>query len=77
MGGFGSAVTENLQEQGLLNQVKVIRLGLPDEFQVHGPSDQLTLLYGIHPISIIEQVRLLLTDKVHEIPTSAKNEIRA
>ena len=35
-GGFGSAVIELLQERGV-SDVKVLRLGIPDQFLEHGP----------------------------------------
>jgi 1-deoxy-D-xylulose-5-phosphate synthase len=39
-GGFGAAVLEILEREGL-NHVRVSRMGLPDRFIEHGPRDQL------------------------------------
>src|SRR5205085_2466309 len=41
-GGFGSAVMELLEENGLLDQVRLVRMGVPDRFVTHG--DQKLLL---------------------------------
>ncbi|MDE3104356.1 MAG: 1-deoxy-D-xylulose-5-phosphate synthase [Acidobacteriota bacterium] len=45
MGGFGSAVLESLNEQGI--DVPVVRIGWPDEFVDHGKVDALRARYGL------------------------------
>ncbi len=47
-GGFGSAVLEYLADEGLLNGMRVKRLGLPDRFLQHGPQEALRSLAGIN-----------------------------
>jgi len=52
-GGFGSAVMELLEEHGLQDQVKVVRMGVPDEIVSHGDPKRLLTDYmldadGIH-----------------------------
>ena len=52
-GGFGSAVMELLEANGLQDQVKVVRLGVPDEIVSHGEPKRLLADYmldtdGIH-----------------------------
>ncbi|HEX9920447.1 MAG TPA: 1-deoxy-D-xylulose-5-phosphate synthase, partial [Candidatus Methylomirabilis sp.] len=44
-GGFGSAVLELLQEEGL-SSIEVKRLGIPDLFVEHGPQSLLRAKYG-------------------------------
>jgi 1-deoxy-D-xylulose-5-phosphate synthase len=46
LGGFGSAVLELFQEQGLIS-VQVKRLGIPDLFVEHGSQTLLRAKYGI------------------------------
>jgi len=46
-GGFGSAILELLEEKGLLTEVKVKRLGIPDRWIEHGPQDVLKKEIGI------------------------------
>ncbi len=44
-GGFGSAVLELLEEHGLQDQVKVVRMGVPDEIVSHGDAKRLLADY--------------------------------
>ena len=66
MGGFGSAVLECLADEGLLTDLSVIRVGLPDEFIGQGPQNFLRKSHGITE-NIVEQAKALLkgggTDK--------------
>jgi 1-deoxy-D-xylulose-5-phosphate synthase len=45
-GGFGSAILEFLAEEGINNNVRVRRLGVPDRFIPHGTQDELRKLCG-------------------------------
>ena len=45
MGGFGSAVLEDLQEMGC--QIPVVRIGWPDHFIEHGKIESLRAKYGV------------------------------
>src|SRR5258708_38298557 len=47
-GGFGSAVMELLEENGLLDKVKVVRMGVPDEIVTHGDPKMLLAKYGLN-----------------------------
>ncbi|HEV2327138.1 MAG TPA: 1-deoxy-D-xylulose-5-phosphate synthase [Terracidiphilus sp.] len=58
MGGFGSAVVEELDELGLA--VPVIRVGWPDQFIEHGKVDQLRARYGLTAEAALKQVLPLL-----------------
>ncbi len=46
-GGFGSAVLEFLQEEGLLQQVKAVCLGLPHPFTGQGKRSELLAQFGL------------------------------
>ncbi|MBN1548495.1 MAG: 1-deoxy-D-xylulose-5-phosphate synthase [Syntrophaceae bacterium] len=56
MGGFGSAVLEMLQQRQIID-VRVLRLGIPDEFVEHAPQAQLRQTYGIDKEGIMEAAR--------------------
>ena len=58
-GGFGSAVLEILNENGLSNSVSR-RIGLPDEFIEHGSQDELREKFGLDIESIIKVVKSTL-----------------
>ena len=55
-GGFGSAVMELLEERGLLDKVKVVRLGVPDEIVPHGDPKKLLAGYGLDADGIERKV---------------------
>ncbi len=50
-GGFGSAVLECLQEEGL-EDARVLRMGVPDKFIEHGPREKLLEMIGLSPEGI-------------------------
>lgn len=54
-GGFGSAVLEYINSQNL-NWVKVLRLGLPDQFIEHGQRSQLLTKHGLDDQGIAASV---------------------
>jgi 1-deoxy-D-xylulose-5-phosphate synthase len=60
MGGFGSAVLELLADEGLMGDLHVRRIGLPDEFIGQGPQDILRQKHGITAENIVEQAKTLL-----------------
>ncbi len=55
--GFGSAVLEFLERRGLLREVDVRIIGLPDKFVEHGAPTILKELYGLSSAHIKEVVR--------------------
>jgi 1-deoxy-D-xylulose-5-phosphate synthase len=55
-GGFGSAILEVFQERGLF-EIKVERLGIPDQFVEHGPSSLLRAKYGLDAEGISGRAR--------------------
>jgi 1-deoxy-D-xylulose-5-phosphate synthase len=56
-GGFGSAVLELLEEKGLADSVRVVRLGVADEIVSHGDPKVLLAHYGLSPGGIASKVR--------------------
>ena len=60
MGGFGSAVLECLADEGLLADLTVRRIGLPDEFIGQGPQEMLRQKHGITAENIVEQAKAML-----------------
>ncbi len=58
-GGFGSAVLELLELNGMLEGVKVVRMGVPDRIVTHGDAKLLLAKYGLDADGIylkVEQV---------------------
>lgn len=60
-GGFGGAVLELLEAQGLYD-IRVKRLGVPDQFVPHGNSDLLRAAYGLNEEGIMETVREMVNN---------------
>ena len=56
MGGFGSAVLELFEQQGI-RDVRVRRLGIADEFAAHATQAELRSQYGIDEAGIIQAAR--------------------
>ena len=58
-GGFGSAVMELLEEKGLLDKVKVVRMGVPDRIITHGDPKLLLAKYGLDADGIYTKAKEL------------------
>jgi 1-deoxy-D-xylulose-5-phosphate synthase len=56
-GGFGSAIMELLEENGLLDKVKVLRLGVPDRLVTHGDAQLLLAKYGLDADGIYTRIK--------------------
>jgi 1-deoxy-D-xylulose-5-phosphate synthase len=56
-GGFGSAVMELLEKKGLLDTVKIVRMGVPDEIVTHGDPKLLLAKYGLDADGIYSKVK--------------------
>jgi 1-deoxy-D-xylulose-5-phosphate synthase len=56
-GGFGSAVMECLEENGLLDRVKLVRMGVPDRIVTHGDPKILMAKYGLDTDGIYQKVK--------------------
>jgi 1-deoxy-D-xylulose-5-phosphate synthase len=59
-GGFGSAVMEFAEREGLLQKVALRGLGLPSAFVEHGARSKLLGVCGLTAAAIAEQVRSLI-----------------
>ncbi len=55
-GGFGSAVMELLEENEMLDSVKVVRMGVPDRIITHGDPKLLLAKYGLDADGIYSKV---------------------
>lgn len=55
--GFGSAVLEFYEQQGLLNKINLIRAGLPDEFIPAAGRGKLLSIYGLDAVSLAERIK--------------------
>src|SRR3982751_5519781 len=56
-GGFGSAVLELLEENGLQDKVAVVRMGIPDRIVTHGDAKLLLAKYGLDADGIYTRVK--------------------
>src|SRR5262245_18113652 len=56
-GGFGSAVMELLEENGLQDKVRVVRMGVPDWPITHGDANLLLAKYGLDADGIYHRVK--------------------
>jgi 1-deoxy-D-xylulose-5-phosphate synthase len=56
-GGFGSAVMELLEENGMLDTVKIVRMGVPDRIVTHGDPKLLLAKYGLDADGIYNKVK--------------------
>jgi 1-deoxy-D-xylulose-5-phosphate synthase len=56
-GGFGSAVLELLEENGLQDKVRVVRMGIPDRLVTHGDPKLLLAKYGLDADGIYTSVK--------------------
>jgi 1-deoxy-D-xylulose-5-phosphate synthase len=56
-GGFGSAVMELLEENGLQDKVRVVRMGIPDTIVTHGDARLLLAKYGLDADGIYTRVK--------------------
>jgi 1-deoxy-D-xylulose-5-phosphate synthase len=62
IGGFGSAVLENLSDWGIKNN-SVKRIGLPDYFIEHGSQEELRNKYGLSPKKIADAIKVFIREK--------------
>lgn len=62
--GFGSAILEFYQSQGMLERVKLIRAGFPDEFIPRGKSQELLKMYGLDAYTLRGKIRRVLREEI-------------
>ncbi|HLE61878.1 MAG TPA: 1-deoxy-D-xylulose-5-phosphate synthase [Pyrinomonadaceae bacterium] len=56
-GGFGSAVLELLEENGLQDRIRLVRMGIPDRLVTHGDPKLLLAKYGLDSDGIYMRVK--------------------
>lgn len=56
-GGFGSAVMELLEENGLADKIKVVRMGVPDRIVTHGDPKLLLAKFGLDADGIYTKIK--------------------
>lgn len=61
-GGAGSAVLEELNDNGLVGKVKVLNLGIPDKYIPHGDKKLLLRDIGLDHDSIVKRIAEFLKD---------------
>jgi 1-deoxy-D-xylulose-5-phosphate synthase len=66
MGGFGSAVLECLQKNGITD-CSVKQIGIPDEFIEHGKPQLQREHCGLEPAQVAEEVKKLLRSQAHRL----------
>ena len=78
-GGFGSAVLELLEENGLIDKIKVVRIGVPDEIVTHGDPKLLLGHYGLDANGIYSRVveSLKTIDEPKDRSRSNKTRLKA
>jgi 1-deoxy-D-xylulose-5-phosphate synthase len=65
-GGFGSAVLELLEEHGLADKVRVVRMGVPDQIVTHGDPKMLLSQFGLDATGIAARIRETLEDMAEQ-----------
>lgn len=74
-GGFGSAVLELLEGNGLADTIKVVRMGVPDEIVPHGDPKLLLAKYGLDAegiyAKVIETLNVLDEKRINKIRMKA------
>ena len=58
--GFGSAVLEFYEKEGLLDKAKLIRAGFPDEFIPSAERDKLLDIYGLSAEALSQRIKTLI-----------------
>jgi 1-deoxy-D-xylulose-5-phosphate synthase len=74
-GGFGSAVLELLEANGLQDKVKLVRMGVADEIVTHGDPKLLLGKYGLDSDGIRDRVKKSF-ESLDEVSVN-KNRLRA
>ncbi len=56
-GGFGAAIMELLEENGLQDKLRIVRMGVPDRIVTHGEAKLLLAKYGLDADGIYTRVK--------------------
>ncbi len=74
-GGFGSAVLELLEENGLQDTLKVVRMGVPDRIITHGDAKLLLAKYGLDADGIYQKSKETFENLEDRAPVRKKLKI--
>ena len=72
-GGFGSAVWELLEHEGI-EGCRLYRVGVPDEFVEHGSQASWRKRYGLDPAGVLEAVRRHYPELFRQPSPSSRRE---
>jgi deoxyxylulose-5-phosphate synthase len=72
-GGFGSAVWELLEHEGV-EGCRLYRVGVPDEFVEHGSQASWRKRYGLDAAGVLEAVRRHYPELFHREASGARRE---
>jgi 1-deoxy-D-xylulose-5-phosphate synthase len=61
--GFGSAILEFFEQEGLLGKTRIIRAGFPDEFMPAAKRNKLFDIYGLDSVSLAKNIKKALESK--------------
>ena len=75
-GGFGSAVMELLEANGLQDRVKVVRMGVPDRIVTHGDAKLLLAKYGLDADGIYLKVKSAAGEIGEKRPTKPLRAVK-
>ncbi|HEX8476598.1 MAG TPA: 1-deoxy-D-xylulose-5-phosphate synthase [Pyrinomonadaceae bacterium] len=75
-GGFGSAVMELFEENGLLDRLRLVRMGVPDRVITHGDPKLLMAKYGLDVDGIYNRVKQSV-EVLEERRTGARPTLRS
>ena len=75
-GGFGSAVMELLEANGLQDRVKVVRMGVPDRIVTHGDAKLLLAKYGLDADGIYLKVKSAAAELGEKRPTKPLRAVK-
>lgn len=62
--GFGSAVLELYEEEGLLEKTKLVRAGIPDDFILHAKRDKLLEMLGLNATALTQRIHAIVKEKI-------------
>ena len=73
--GFGSAVLELLEENGLQDKVRLVRMGIPDRLITHGDAKLLLAKYGLDADGIYNRIKesIDVLDERRALPRRVKS----
>lgn len=62
--GFGSAIGEFYEKQGIFEKIRLIRAGFPDEFVTYAKREELFKLYGLDSYSLAKRIKKAIREEI-------------